>query len=197
MNDNRVLIDISEEEDRIQGSYAPTHNQIQQHSLSTSSSSSSLVSPAANDAAIKELFGIGPKRTKPPDGRGSSGFVGLKNQGATCYLNSLIQALYMTPELRSQLFAIDPSSLGATSAFLEHAPNVVSSSSSGSSSAMEIIELDEETNTANDCGTQTKMPAYEQRRMKKITRPRPIPLELQKLFTKMQTLDLKALTTER
>ncbi len=28
--------------------------------------------------------------------RPSSGFVGLKNQGATCYLNSLIQVLYAT-----------------------------------------------------------------------------------------------------
>jgi uncharacterized UBP type Zn finger protein len=29
------------------------------------------------------------------DKRPSSGYVGLKNQGATCYLNSLIQALYV------------------------------------------------------------------------------------------------------
>eukprot|EP01052_Picozoa_sp_SAG31_P026489 SAG31_NODE_2402_length_5767_cov_4.440543_2_plen_1704_part_00 len=32
--------------------------------------------------------------------KSDSGFVGLSNQGATCYLNSLIQSLYMTPELR-------------------------------------------------------------------------------------------------
>ncbi|KAJ1407377.1 hypothetical protein B484DRAFT_313946, partial [Ochromonadaceae sp. CCMP2298] len=30
------------------------------------------------------------------------------NRGATCYLNSLIQAMYMTPELRAGIFAIDP-----------------------------------------------------------------------------------------
>lgn len=30
--------------------------------------------------------------------------MGLSNQGATCYLNSLIQTLYMTPELRSALY---------------------------------------------------------------------------------------------
>ena len=29
-----------------------------------------------------------------------AGFVGLKNQGATCYLNSLLQALYLTPRFR-------------------------------------------------------------------------------------------------
>ena len=34
----------------------------------------------------------------------STGFVGLANQGATCYLNSLLQSMYMTPELRSALY---------------------------------------------------------------------------------------------
>ena len=34
----------------------------------------------------------------------AGGFVGLCNQGATCYMNSLIQALYMTPEFRKALY---------------------------------------------------------------------------------------------
>lgn len=37
--------------------------------------------------------------------KSKTGFVGLSNQGATCYLNSLIQTLYMTPELRSALYS--------------------------------------------------------------------------------------------
>jgi len=36
--------------------------------------------------------------------RASCGFAGLKNQGATCYLNSLLQSYYMTPRLREALF---------------------------------------------------------------------------------------------
>jgi len=36
--------------------------------------------------------------------KSSTGFVGLSNQGATCYLNSLIQTLYMTPEFRAAVY---------------------------------------------------------------------------------------------
>lgn len=31
-------------------------------------------------------------------------FVGLVNQAMTCYLNSLLQALFMTPEFRNALY---------------------------------------------------------------------------------------------
>ena len=41
-----------------------------------------------------------------------SSFVGLKNQGATCYLNSLIQTLFLTPEFRQQLFMLNPDEVG-------------------------------------------------------------------------------------
>lgn len=32
------------------------------------------------------------------------GFVGLVNQAMTCYLNSLLQTLYMTPEFRNAVY---------------------------------------------------------------------------------------------
>ena len=37
--------------------------------------------------------------------RAAGTLVGLKNQGATCYLNSLIQSLYMTPEFRRIIYS--------------------------------------------------------------------------------------------
>lgn len=36
--------------------------------------------------------------------KSETGFTGLVNQGATCYLNSLLQALFMVPEFRRALF---------------------------------------------------------------------------------------------
>ena len=40
------------------------------------------------------------------DSRKHTGYVGLKNQGATCYMNSLLQTLFCLPKLRkvSNLF---------------------------------------------------------------------------------------------
>ncbi len=36
--------------------------------------------------------------------KSKTGFCGLSNQGATCYLNSLLQSLYMTPEFKHALY---------------------------------------------------------------------------------------------
>lgn len=33
--------------------------------------------------------------------------LGLSNQGATCYMNSLLQALFMTPEVRSLIYSYE------------------------------------------------------------------------------------------
>lgn len=54
----------------------------------------------------------GQSNLEPPPRRGSTGFCGIKNQGATCYLNSLIQTLLLTPELREELFRLGPAELG-------------------------------------------------------------------------------------
>ena len=47
-------------------------------------------------AAHPELY------TAPPAKRPGHGFCGLANQGSTCYLNCLLQTLFMTPEFRSE-----------------------------------------------------------------------------------------------
>ena len=44
----------------------------------------------------------------PPIGpRPPKNFVGLKNAGATCYMNSLLQQLFMIDEVRSSLLQVE------------------------------------------------------------------------------------------
>ncbi|XP_075685708.1 ubiquitin carboxyl-terminal hydrolase 40 [Rhinoderma darwinii] len=45
--------------------------------------------------------------------RGETRLSGLRNQGSTCYLNSLLQTLLFTPEFREALFALSPEELGS------------------------------------------------------------------------------------
>ncbi|XP_017272945.1 ubiquitin carboxyl-terminal hydrolase 40 isoform X2 [Kryptolebias marmoratus] len=49
---------------------------------------------------------------EPPPPRGRSNLCGIKNQGGTCYLNSLLQTLLFTPEFREELFRLGPEELG-------------------------------------------------------------------------------------
>ncbi|XP_062816190.1 ubiquitin carboxyl-terminal hydrolase 40 isoform X3 [Anolis carolinensis] len=55
------------------------------------------------------------KRKDPelPNPRENTNLSGIKNQGGTCYLNSLLQTLLFTPEFREALFSIGPEELGS------------------------------------------------------------------------------------
>ncbi|XP_042336124.1 LOW QUALITY PROTEIN: ubiquitin carboxyl-terminal hydrolase 40 [Sceloporus undulatus] len=48
-----------------------------------------------------------------PFPRENTNLSGIKNQGGTCYLNSLLQTLLFTPEFREALFSIGPEELGS------------------------------------------------------------------------------------
>ena len=43
----------------------------------------------------------------PVAGRSNAGYVGLKNGGATCYMNSVLQQLFMTPGVAENMLGID------------------------------------------------------------------------------------------
>ncbi|GAB5575117.1 ubiquitin carboxyl-terminal hydrolase 24 isoform X1 [Prionailurus iriomotensis] len=74
-------------------------------------------SPANLQIITKELLSMhhqpDPALTKefdylpPVDSRSSSGFVGLRNGGATCYMNAVFQQLYMQPGLPESLLSVD------------------------------------------------------------------------------------------
>ncbi|KAH9520404.1 Ubiquitin carboxyl-terminal hydrolase 40, partial [Bulinus truncatus] len=48
----------------------------------------------------------------PPRPRLACGLAGIDNLGATCYLNSLLQTLFLTPEFRDRLFSLSENDLG-------------------------------------------------------------------------------------
>lgn len=50
--------------------------------------------------------------SRPPNRRLRCGLSGIENQGATCYLNSLLQTLLYTPEFREGLFGLSETELG-------------------------------------------------------------------------------------
>ncbi|XP_077530033.1 ubiquitin carboxyl-terminal hydrolase 47-like isoform X1 [Haemaphysalis longicornis] len=74
--------------------------------------------PSAGNSASETAYWVrnsrgaaGESKYYPPDTReatddrsSSTGYVGLVNQAMTCYLNSLLQTLYMTPEFRNALY---------------------------------------------------------------------------------------------
>eukprot|EP00079_Xenopus_tropicalis_P031761 XP_017945532.1 PREDICTED: ubiquitin carboxyl-terminal hydrolase 40-like isoform X3 [Xenopus tropicalis] len=54
-----------------------------------------------------------PRDSKTPEPQGDTRLSGLRNQGGTCYLNSLLRTLFFTPEFREALFALGPKELGS------------------------------------------------------------------------------------
>ena len=57
---------------------------------------------------VKERISV--ERANPP--RNETKLCGLANQGATCYLNALLQTLHFTPEFRQELFKLGAAEIG-------------------------------------------------------------------------------------
>nr|BAE38691.1 unnamed protein product [Mus musculus] len=53
------------------------------------------------------------KGLEPPAPREFTNLSGIRNQGGTCYLSSLLQTLHFTPEFREALFSLGPEELGS------------------------------------------------------------------------------------
>lgn len=55
----------------------------------------------------------------PVDGRAECGFVGLKNGGATCYMNSVLQQIFMVPGISEFILSIDEDNPDEESVFYQ------------------------------------------------------------------------------
>jgi uncharacterized UBP type Zn finger protein len=63
---------------------------------------------AVASAAYRSCGGIAPPAV---ESRGQAGFVGLSNQGATCYLNAALQSLFMCPDFHARILSIPSNEL--------------------------------------------------------------------------------------
>lgn len=52
------------------------------------------------------IFAMADLSSSSYDSRKETGYVGIKNQGATCYMNSLLQSLYCTNAFRRAVYQI-------------------------------------------------------------------------------------------
>lgn len=71
--------------------------------------SSSLQSPVKSSQALTKDDSITLSKRSSPISKNSkitTGYVGLQNQGATCYMNSMLQSLFHTPAFRRLVFQI-------------------------------------------------------------------------------------------
>ncbi|EAX91552.1 Clan CA, family C19, ubiquitin hydrolase-like cysteine peptidase [Trichomonas vaginalis G3] len=64
-----------------------------------------------SDSTTKQVYSSVSKSSCAIYSKDETGYVGLQNQGATCYMNSMLQALYHIPEFRRLIYQMDVNSI--------------------------------------------------------------------------------------
>jgi hypothetical protein len=94
----------------------------------------------------------------------ATGFWGLRNQGATCYMNSFLQSLFHLPAVRSLVYHMQPPTEPPSPQLASAMTSSTSSSSSSSASSSSLASLSLSAEQANQAATKTYEEALKQRR---------------------------------
>lgn len=89
---------MSDDQQQSQVEYGPVNNPNNLIDYSSSSQIGYYPSSAYNQSTLQSA------NSSSYFGDEDTGYVGLINQAMTCYLNSLLQTLYMTPEFRNGIY---------------------------------------------------------------------------------------------
>jgi ubiquitin C-terminal hydrolase len=114
--------------------------------------------------------------------KSDTGFVGLSNQGATCYMNSLIQTLFMTPEFRNALYKWDFDDTYNKWRAQEHAKTL--------NKDIQDLSLQHSHSSTNTSSTESEAQLKERREKESI------PRQLQLLFARLQLSEQRAVKTK-
>ena len=120
--------------------------------------------------------------------KSDTGFVGLSNQGATCYMNSLMQALFMSPEFRAAVY-----NWSFDDKCMSDWQKLRAKAKAGKDNGAPTDEKNELMELVNDAA-KTEDDKYEEFRTKKEVIS--IPRQLQKLFVQLQLSEQRAVKTK-
>jgi len=220
---SKVIVSLSKRPGSKESEFKPkTPNMLSvynENQGATASSSSTSVSPSASSSS-QALTTYGP--SLPPTtytyssgytssysyswsqnaGKSSTGYIGLSNQGATCYMNSLIQTLFMTPEFRNGLYNWSFDEKYRTEIEKQGVHNGKAENGTAEVATPPAADSDAAHNgtaatngsakaTANGNGAG---PFSAEEREKKERSS--IPLQLQRLFARLQLCDVQAVKTK-
>jgi len=131
--------------------------------------------------------------------KSNTGFVGLSNQGATCYMNSLIQTLFMTPEFRAALYKWDFNSNYKTWVIAQEHQHKMEVEQNKSKDDEQKPKEDGQTPskvlTSSSSG-KAKTPEEIEQEKRTFREKESIPRQLQLLFARLQLRDQRAVKTK-